>query len=69
MRTRATIATHDFTHLKFPLSYEAMSPSDIHIVPLGKEKVDALTLINNLKADRDNLKAQKKRQHKTGLFK
>lgn len=69
MRTRATIATHDFPNLIFPLTYEALPVGSIEIVPLNKEKVSATQLIANLKADRDNLKAQKKRQHKSGLYK
>jgi len=70
MRTRATIATHDNDDLKFPLKYEALPLSAIQLLPLNKEeKVDAATLINNLKFERDNLKQQKKRQHKTGLYK
>jgi len=69
MRTRATIATHNFPDLIFPLTYEALPVPSIEIVPLNKEKVSAAQLIANLKAERDDLKAQKKRQHKTGLFK
>lgn len=70
MRTRATIATHNFDDLKFPLKYEALPLSAIQILPLNKEeKVDAAALIDNLKSERDNLKQQKKRQHKTGLYK
>jgi len=69
MRTRATIATHNFPDLIFPLTYEALPVESIEIVPLGKEKVSAAQLITNLKADRDNLKTQKKRAHKSGLYK
>jgi len=69
MRTRATIATHNFESLIFPLTYEALPVSTIEIVPLNKEKVSAQKLIDDLKFERDNLKQQKKRQHKTGLFK
>lgn len=68
MRTRATIATHNFDSLIFPLTYEALPVSSIEIVPLNKEKISAEKLIDSLKCERDNLKAQKKRQHKTGLF-
>jgi len=69
MRTRATIATHNFDDLNFPMTYEALPVSSIQIVPLNKEKVSAAALIENLKSERDNLKQQKKRQHKTGLYK
>jgi len=69
MRTRATIATHNFPDLIFPLTYEALPVPSIEIVPLNKESVSAAQLIANLKGERDNLKAQKKRQHKTGLYK
>jgi len=69
MRTRATIATHNFPDLIFPLTYEALPVSAIQITPLNKEVVSAAQLIANLKAERDDLKKQKKRAHKTGLFK
>lgn len=69
MRVRATIATHNFPDLIFPLTYEALPVSAIEIVPLNKGKCSAAQMIESLKAERDNLKQQKKRQHKTGLYK
>ncbi|XP_057304721.1 leucine-rich repeat-containing protein 47-like [Hydractinia symbiolongicarpus] len=70
MRTRATIATHTLSDLKFPLKYEAISPTDLQIVALGKtKKCVAGKLIADLKNEREALKLKKKRQVKTGLYK
>jgi len=70
MRTRATIATHSADKLLLPLRYEAMATAHLNIVALGKtKKSSAVSLIDNLKRERDELKLKKKRQPKTGLYK
>ena len=70
MRTRATIATHNATDLKFPLVFKASSTEHTKILALGREKVSsAASLIQKLKEERDALKLKKKRQPKTGLYK
>jgi len=70
MRTRATIATHNATGLKFPLVFKASHVDQTVIHALGKKKeCNATILIQNLKDERDALKQKKKRQPKTGLYK
>ena len=70
MRTRATIATHNATGLKFPLVFKASAVEHTKILALGRQKKStASSLIQNLKAERDALKLKKKRQPKTGLYK
>jgi len=70
MRTRATIATHDASKLKFPLSFKASSVEHTQIHALGKDSsCDAASLIQKLKDERNALKMKKKRQPKTGLYK
>ncbi|XP_065655010.1 leucine-rich repeat-containing protein 47 isoform X2 [Hydra vulgaris] len=69
MRTKATIATHNAVSLKFPLTYEGVSPNSLEIIPLGQtKKVSSTALIDRLKTERDDLKLKKKRQPKTGLY-
>ena len=69
MRTTATIATHNLSTLSFPLTYDAKTPDELRIIPLGKnEEVSALKLVNNLMEERDQEKQKKKRQQKSGLY-
>ena len=70
MRTRATIATHTASEMKFPIVYKASPVEHTLIHALGKNKAcDAASLIQQLKTERDALKQKKKRQPKTGLYK
>jgi len=70
MRTKATIATHSLKSLAFPLHYEALPPTEVNVIGLGRsESTSALQLIENLKEEREQAKLKKKRQPKTGLFK
>ncbi|KAL9957571.1 hypothetical protein ACROYT_G034490 [Oculina patagonica] len=70
-RTLATIATHDVSALVFPLEYEAVSPSDIQLVPLGRHKeITAEQLISDLRTEAMKQKQKTKRNpFKTGLYK
>ncbi|XP_061760804.1 leucine-rich repeat-containing protein 47 [Nerophis ophidion] len=68
-RTIATIATHDVQLLKGPLVYDAIPPTQLKIVPLGRKEMTAVELIRQLQLEADELRKQKKRQNVTGLHK
>lgn len=70
-RTLATIATHDVSSLVFPLEYEAVTPAEIQLVPLGRHKdITAEQLISDLRTEAMKQKQKTKRNpFKTGLYK
>ncbi|XP_029202678.2 leucine-rich repeat-containing protein 47-like [Acropora millepora] len=70
-RTLATVATHDLASLKFPLEYEGVSPSEVHLIPLGRHKeMTAEQLIKDLRTEALKQKQKlKKNPFKTGLYK
>lgn len=70
-RTLATIATHDISSLTFPLEYEGVTPSNVHLIPLGRHKeVTAEQLIADLRTEALKQKQRQKRSpFKTGLYK
>lgn len=72
-REKSTIATHDYKKLpageKF-IRYTAKEPDHLQIHPLGKlKKVTALKLYNDLKAEADALRKEKKRNVYSGIHK
>ncbi|RDD41031.1 Leucine-rich repeat-containing protein 47 [Trichoplax sp. H2] len=69
-RMLATIATHDYSKVEFPLSYQAEAPEKISIIPLDKEcAVTAKQFIDQLVKD-SNVTGQAKRKNKnSGLQK
>lgn len=72
-REKSTIATHDLEKLpvneKF-IRYTAKEPDHLQIHPLGKvKKVTALKLYNDLKAEAEALRKEKKRNVYSGIHK
>ncbi|KAF7237590.1 Leucine-rich repeat-containing protein 47 [Varanus komodoensis] len=68
-RTAATIATHDLRLVKGPLLYDARSPDNLKIVPLGRKEIKAKDLLRQLQAEAEEQRKQKKRQNISGLHK
>lgn len=72
-REKSTIATHDLAKLpegEKVLRYTAKDPKHLKIHPLGKmKKYTALKLYNDLKAEADALRKEKKRNVYSGIHK
>lgn len=70
-REKSTIATHDLDKLKGSfIRFTARDPTKILIIPLGKlKKVSAQKLYDNLKAEADALRKEKKRNVFSGIHK
>lgn len=72
-REKSTIATHDLSKLQGVekyIKYTAKEPDDFEILPLGKSKpITALKLFNDLKAEAEALRKEKKRNVFTGIHK
>lgn len=70
-REKSTIATHDLNKIKGGyITYTARDPHLIEIIPLGKlKKVSAQKLYDNLKAEADALRKEKKRNVYSGIHK
>lgn len=70
-REKSTIATHDLSTLKGNVvRYTARAPTELKIVPLGKSKaVTAQKLYDNLKAEAEALRREKKRNVYSGIHK
>ncbi|KAJ6636220.1 Leucine-rich repeat-containing protein 47 [Pseudolycoriella hygida] len=70
-REKATIATHDLNKIKGGfIKYTANDPHLIEIIPLGKmKKVTAQKYYENLKAEADALRKEKKRNVFSGIHK
>lgn len=73
-REKSTIATHDLKKLpsndKNFILYTAKEPAHLKIHPLGKfKKVSAQRLYNDLKAEADALRKEKKRNVYSGIHK
>lgn len=72
-REKSTIATHDLSKLKGTekyIKYTAKEPKHLKIHPLGKSKaITALKLYNDLKAEAEALRKEKKRNVFTGIHK
>ncbi|XP_071805095.1 leucine-rich repeat-containing protein 47-like [Asterias amurensis] len=69
-RTKATIATHDFSLVKFPLSYQVKTPSAIQMVPLGRNKsTTANVLMIQLSKEADDMRKEAKRNTVSGIHK
>ncbi|XP_036388296.1 leucine-rich repeat-containing protein 47 [Megalops cyprinoides] len=68
-RTTATIATHDFELLHWPLLYDARPPKTLKIVPLGRKEMNAVDLMRQLQLEAEEQRKQKKRQNVSGLHK
>lgn len=70
-REKSTIATHDLNKVKGGyIRYTARNPTLINIIPLGKtKKVSAQKLYDNLKAEADALRKEKKRNVFSGIHK
>lgn len=72
-REKSTIATHDLSKLggtgKY-IKYTAKEPNHLKIHPLGKSKaISALKLYNDLKAEAEALRKEKKRHVFSGIHK
>lgn len=72
-REKCTIATHDLNKLQGAekyIRYTAKEPKHLKIVPLGKSQpITALKLYNDLKAEAEVLRKEKKRNVFTGIHK
>ncbi len=70
-REKSTIATHDLNKIKGGVvKYTARDPHLINIIPLGKvKKVTAQKLYDNLKAEAEALRKEKKRNVFSGIHK
>lgn len=70
-REKSTIATHDLDKVKGGVvRYTARDPHLIQIIPLGKaKKVSAQKLYDNLKAEAEALRKEKKRNVFSGIHK
>lgn len=70
-RESSTIATHDLVKVKGAfIRYTAREPSHLGIIPLGKsKKVSAQKLYDNLKAEAEALRKEKKRNVYSGIHK
>lgn len=72
-REKSTIATHDLNKLSGAgkyIKYTAKEPNHLKIHPLGKSKpVTALKLYNDLKAEAEALRKEKKRNVYSGIHK
>ncbi|XP_022090444.1 leucine-rich repeat-containing protein 47-like [Acanthaster planci] len=69
-RTKATIATHDLSLVKFPLTYEVKEPAEIQITPLGRNKcTSADALMTQLRKEADDLRKESKRNTVSGIHK
>ncbi|XP_031566774.1 leucine-rich repeat-containing protein 47-like [Actinia tenebrosa] len=70
-RTVATIATHDLSTLTLPLMYDAAAPTEINLVPLGRQKqMNAEEFVSVLKTEALKQKQKTKRNTlKSGLYK
>lgn len=70
-REKSTIATHDLDKVKGGvIKYTARDPHLIEIIPLGKaKKVSAQKLYDNLKAEAEALRKEKKRNVFSGIHK
>jgi len=67
-RTLATIATHDLSKVKGPLSYTCKQPDELMIVPLSSpHPTPADKLVTQLKTEAEALRKEKKRSAVTGL--
>ncbi|XP_033747381.1 leucine-rich repeat-containing protein 47-like [Pecten maximus] len=67
-RQAATIATHDLKSVKRPLTYEAMFPHDLKIVPLFKKKeVTGEKLVADLRKEAEDYRREKKRNTLSGI--
>lgn len=72
-REKSTIATHDLNKLggtENYIKYTAKEPNHLKILPLGKPKtITALKLYNDLKAEAEALRKEKKRNVFSGIHK
>lgn len=72
-REKSTIATHDLLKLKAKgkmVRYTAYKPDELEILPLGKSKqISAQRLYDNLKAEAEALRKEKKRNVYSGIHK
>lgn len=69
-RTIATIATHDLSRIKGPLTYECKAPRSIELIPLGKnKKVTAEGLMKQLNQEAEDLRKEMKRNTISGIHK
>lgn len=70
-RENSTIATHDLVKIKGGfIRYTAHEPSHLNIIPLGKtKKISAQKLYDNLKAEAEALRKEKKRNVYSGIHK
>ncbi|XP_069136167.1 leucine-rich repeat-containing protein 47-like [Argopecten irradians] len=67
-RQAATIATHDLKSVKRPLTYEAMFPHELKIVPLFKKKeVTGEKLVADLRKEAEDYRREKKRNTLSGI--
>lgn len=69
-RTLATIATHDLSHVKGGLVYEAADPEKIELVPLGRKyPISASEFYGKLMDEAEAERKQKKRNQLSGIYK
>lgn len=68
-RMKATIATHDYKQIFFPLVYDAKHPDDISIIPLGQNsEMSGADYIKKLIAQKEQEDKKKKRQQSSGVY-
>ncbi|KAG2458860.1 leucine-rich repeat-containing protein 47 [Polypterus senegalus] len=68
-RTAATIATHDLSLIKGPLTYDGRPPKTLKITPLGRKETNAANLVRQLQFEAEEQRKLKKRQNVSGLHK
>ena len=69
-RQSATIATHDLKLVKGPLSYTAMEPGAMQLMPLNKTKTTtAEVLVKELRDEAEAFRREKKRSQLSGIHK
>uniref|UniRef100_A0A5S6QTN8 B3_4 domain-containing protein n=1 Tax=Trichuris muris TaxID=70415 RepID=A0A5S6QTN8_TRIMR len=67
-RVAGTIATHDLNLLQFPLTYTALPPDEISLIPLNrKTTVSAVRLVEILTEEAEALRKEKKRNVYSGI--
>lgn len=68
-RTKATIATHNYKSLSFPLVYDAREPGEINIIPLGQTvQTSAVEYVKKLTEQKEMEEKRKKRQQSSGVY-
>ncbi|KAL3858083.1 hypothetical protein ACJMK2_012697 [Sinanodonta woodiana] len=69
-RQSATIATHDLNSIKKPLTYDAMFPHALQIVPLSRQKeITGEKLVETLRKEAEEQRKEKKRSTISGVHK